>query len=170
MANLFWLVVAFAVSGCTSTYTRTNLAEPVAVLQRGKSVAIATPADGVYGTTEYASSGKSTALAVRGAFAKFAGETSIVSACKDLACLREQAGAESDYLVVPEILHWEDRNTEWSGIKDSIEIKLAVYDSKSGNELAASVIAGKSKWATFGGDHPQDLLPEPIYAYVATLF
>ncbi|WP_254924651.1 DUF4823 domain-containing protein [Aeromonas sp. A35_P] len=29
---------------------------------------------------------------------------------------------------------------------------------------------GKSKWATFGGDHPQDLLPEPTEKYVNSLY
>ena len=71
---------------------------------------------------------------------------------------------------MPEILHWEDRNTEWSGIKDKIEIKLVVYDAATGNELASTIIAGKIKWATFGGDHPQDLLPEPLKRYVESLY
>jgi len=78
--------------------------------------------------------------------------------------------AAVDYFVVPEILHWEDRNTEWSGKKDVIEIKITVVDAASGSALASSVISGKSKWATFGGDHPQDLLPKPLQAYVDSLY
>ncbi len=59
--------------------------------------------------------------------------------------------------------------TEWSGKKDVIEIQIAVVDAASGSALASSVISGKSQWATFGGDHPQDLLPEPLQAYVDSL-
>jgi hypothetical protein len=170
MAKRVLLALVFVVSGCTSTYTKTTVSEPTVVLQRGKNVAIAVPENGFYETKQYAESGHSTALAVQAAFAKFAGRTSIVSECKTLPCLEEKMGTESDYLVVPEILHWEDRATEWSGKKDKLEIKLSVYDAKTGKELASAVLAGKSKWGTFGGDHPQDLLPEPIDGYVATLF
>jgi hypothetical protein len=71
---------------------------------------------------------------------------------------------------VPEILHWEDRATEWSGIPDRVEVKLLVLEAQGNKEIASIVISGKSKWATFGGDHPQDLLPEPIKQYVESLY
>jgi hypothetical protein len=71
---------------------------------------------------------------------------------------------------VPEILSWEDRATEWSGIPDSIEIKLSLYDGASGQELSSVVITGKSKWATLGGDHPQDLLAAPFRKFVESLY
>jgi hypothetical protein len=44
-----------------------------------------------------------------------------------------------------------------------------VHDA-SGKEIASVVLSGKSRWATFGGDHPEDLLPEPVGQYVATLY
>ena len=74
------------------------------------------------------------------------------------------------YLVAPEILHWEDRATEWSGKPDRVDVDIRVIAPTSGAVIASSVISGKSKWATFGGDHPQDLLPEPVDEYVGTLF
>jgi hypothetical protein len=40
--------------------------------------------------------------------------------CQNLECLQGKA-ASASYYVVPEILYWEDRNTEWSGKKDVIE-------------------------------------------------
>jgi hypothetical protein len=86
-----------------------------------------------------------------------------------MECLKNQS-TSVDYFVVPEILHWEDRNTEWSGKKDTLEIKLSVFDAADGTTLATTIISGKSKWATFGGDHPQDLLPEPVNRYVETLY
>ena len=73
-------------------------------------------------------------------------------------------------MAIPEILHWKDRATEWSGIPDKIEVKLSVYESNSEKELASTVLSGKSKWATFGGDHPQDLLAEPLNKYIGTLY
>ncbi len=169
LRNCLVLVTIFT-AGCTSTYTRSDQANPTAKLEPDKIVAIAMPANGSYGGKEYVGSGSSTATSVRAAFAKFARETIVVPDCQTLSCLTQKAGANADYLVVPEILHWEDRNTEWSGKKDKLEVKISIYDARSTKLLAASLLAGKSKWATFGGDHPHDLLPEPINDYVATLF
>jgi Domain of unknown function (DUF4823) len=84
--------------------------------------------------------------------------------------LKDQYRRPFDYYVVSEILHWEDHATEWSGLPDKIEVKIMVYDGGTGKELASTLIAGESKWATFGGDHPQDLLPEPLNSYVESLY
>jgi len=64
------------------------------------------------------------------------------------------------------ILHWEERATK----SDRVEVKIVVMAVESGTIIDSVVIKGKSKGFTFGGDHPQDLLPEPIDMYVASLF
>lgn len=154
-------------SGCASTYKHSTLAEPSTKLVRGKTVLIATPANGFYESKEYQNSGKMTAFAVRAAFARFASSTTISPDCKALSCL--ERNPSHDYYAVPEILHWEDRATEWSGIPDRMEVKISIFDT-NGKEVASAIISGKSKWATFGGDHPQDLLPEPMNKYVESLY
>ena len=68
------------------------------------------------------------------------------------------------------ILHWEERATEWSGKPDQITIQVTLYDVSSKQVLDKVTIKGQSKWATFGGNHPQDLLAKPIEKYVAELF
>jgi hypothetical protein len=47
---------------------------------------------------------------------------------------------------------------------------LVVIDLASGQPVSSATIDGTSGLATFGGDHPQDLLPEPIKKYVDQLF
>ena len=74
------------------------------------------------------------------------------------------------YLVYPTILHWEDRATEWSAIPDRVEVKIDIIESTTAKLLDSVVIKGKSGLATFGGDHPQDLLPKPVGEFVSTLF
>jgi len=170
MRLALYLILLATVCGCTSTYRPTNLTVPSAKLERGKSVVIATPANGAYGNKEYAASGKMTALAVRAAFAKFTNAVTVSTECKDLNSLKGMGSSQFDYYVVPEILRWEDRATEWSGLPDRIEILLSIYEGTSWKELASVSIAGKSKWATFGGDHPQDLLAEPLKKYVESLY
>ena len=170
MKYLTLFVVFCIASGCASTYEQTPLKAPTQQLQSGKSIVIATPKNGFYESIDYPASGRTTALAVHSAFARYASNVEVSTECSDLDCLIVNQSTTVGYFVVPEILHWEDRNTEWSGIKDKLEIKLAVYDARDGTELSNTIISGKSKWVTFGGDHPQDLLPEPLNKYVESLY
>jgi hypothetical protein len=170
MRFLIALLAAAGLSGCASTYKQEVVTSPNAKLERGKAVLIATPKNGAYDRKEYQASGRQTATVVQSAFAKFSDKVVVSSRCADLLCLQSEGSGGYTYLVVPEILHWEDRNTEWSGLPDRIEVKLAISDSRSNTGVASIFISGKSKWATFGGDHPQDLLPEPIKQYIESLY
>ncbi len=167
MRSLTRILVVVVLAGCAASYQQNVVAPMASKLERGKPVLIATPASGSYGNKQYPASGQQTATVVHGAFAKYT--KAAVSNCLDLTCLLNEGRKDYSYYVVPQILHWEDRNTEWSGIPDRVEIKITVYDA-SGKDLAAIVLSGTSKWATFGGDHPEDLLPEPIGQYVTSLY
>ena len=157
-------------SGCVASYKQNSLSQPSAKLLKGKSVIISTPSNGSYENKTYVASGIMTANATRDAFAKFSNNIKVIAVCSDISCLKKTSSADFDYYVIPEILHWEDRNTEWSGISDKLEIKVSVYEGKSWNELASTIISGKRKFMTFGGDHPQDLLPKPLNMYIESLY
>ncbi len=88
---------------------------------------------------------------------------------KDGALEKAKAGGYT-YLIYPVILYWEDRATEWSGIPDKITVEISVIDVATGAVLNSARIEGKSKWATLGGDHLQDLLEKPLTDYARTLF
>jgi uncharacterized protein DUF4823 len=162
--------IGIFLSACSATYNQQVLKEPAVKLERGKGIFISTPTNGWYGKIEYKNSGKMTANAVKAAFSRFSNDVFISAECLGLECLKIIPAAKYPYYVEPEILHWEDRATEWSGIPDRIEVKISIYNSELGSEIASSVITGTSKWATFGGDHPQDLLPEPLNSYVQSLY
>jgi Domain of unknown function (DUF4823) len=107
---------------------------------------------------------------VKAAFSRFSNNVLVSEQCLGLDCLKIMPTERFEYYVEPEILRWEDRATEWSGKPDKIEIKISVYNARLGTEVASSVLSASSKWATFGGDHPQDLLPEPLTKYVESLY
>lgn len=155
-------------TGCASTFTRDTVIAPQATLQRSGSVLIATPENGSYGGYIYEGSGTATANAVRAAFSRFSNQVQVSRHCSQLQCLITNSPV-FDYYAVPTILHWEDRATEWSGKVDKIEVKVVVYD-RNQKVLTSQLIHGKSKWATFGGDHPQDLLPGAVNPYIESLY
>ena len=156
--------------GCAAGYDQHQIIGPETSLDREAGVLISIPEDGVYGGDVYSASGRMTSNAIRAAFQKMGVSTTVVEDCHGSECLAREDIASYGYYVMPEILHWEERATEWSGKPDRIEIQIAVYDASSGEELAKASYKGKSQWATFGGDHPQDLLPEPTNAYVQSLY
>lgn len=170
MKKILILLVAIFIVGCSSSYKQESTSKPLMKLHAKKSVLIAVPANGNFDDKYYKESGIQTAKATLEAFKHHTKHVSIVESCRSVDCLSASDAKSAYYFVVPEILHWEDRNTEWSGKKDKIAIRITVYDAASLEIISSTTLSGKSKWATFGGDHPQDLLPEPVKSYVDSLY
>jgi hypothetical protein len=167
---LIYLTV-FMVAGCADTHKLTRMNVARAPLSREASAYIALPADGRYGAILYTGSGPQTAQLIGAAFAPYLFRISVSTASEDVTTAIRSANAGGyDYVVYPEILHWEDRATEWSGKPDLVSIKISVVQTDSGDVLDSGIVEGASGLATFGGDHPQDLLPEPLRKYSAALF
>ena len=170
MKKSLLVAVSFFLLGCGTSYEQTVVKPSMGSLEAGKSVLISAPQDGSYGGKEYEGSGQVTAGVARGAFLRFATQADVTTDCHGADCFDRARAGGYGYYVRPEILQWEDRATEWSGVSDKVEIRLSIIDVRTGQEIASQVIAGKSSVWTFGGDHPQDLLKEPVTEYVEGLY
>lgn len=161
----------FFLTGCADTHNIKRLDASAVVLDRAGSAYVSVPVDGRYGQTIYPNSGRMTAFEVTRAFSPHLVKTTQGKGfqTRDKALETARAGGYR-YLIQPEILHWEDRATEWSGLPDQIKVEIDVIDVASGEVLDSAVIEGKSKWATLGGDQPQDLLESPLTDYARSLF
>lgn len=164
------LMLAILLSGCTATYNINRGNDEGVQLNTTKGVYIIVPKDGRYGDILYSNSGQMTASVIETEFSKYATHVNISRKCTLDSCLMTLKDSDYGYLVEPIILHWEDRATEWSGKPDIISVKISVYELSSGDRLSQVILEGKSKWATFGGDHPQDLLSEPVSNYIKSLY
>jgi len=156
--------------GCSSSYKYVAPEVAGGQLRSSEGVLVSTPNDARFADATYQGSGRMTADALRSAFARHADTVEVVSHCHGTSCLDGIDSRTHGYYVKPEILHWEDRATEWSGKSDRLEIRVTVYDSSTRQKLATGSYSGKSKWATLGGDHPQDLLAKPTDHFVSTLY
>ena len=172
MRHLATILLLIAITGCSSKYRVDSYDSPTARLDKQASFYVVLPKDGQYEEQTYQGSGASAASAV--ATALLVHVDKVVTgtvAGEDLesamATAREH-GLSHVFNVM--ILHWEDRATEWSGITDKITLKLAVYDTESVQPVSSTVTSASSKWGTMGGDHPQDLLPQPTKTFVDGLF
>ena len=164
------LAAAALCGGCVHKYNLNSVSR-TGVLRTNAVALIALPADGHFEQINYPDSGRKAALAVSAAFARHLQRVDTTPEVVPFAAQLEQArAAKSDYLIVPTVVHWEDRATEWSGRSDRIEIEIRTVDAPSGETLALGSVQGKSKWATFGGDVPEELLAAPLNAYAGWLF
>ncbi len=148
-----------------------QLNEQPSKLSRQSTAYIALPNDGIYGSHLYPGSGATVTKLLQSALLKHLVQVDTASTHENFesAKLSAQKG-NYDYLVFPTILHWEDRATEWSAKADKVQIKIIMFEVAKSKIISSVTIDGKSGLATFGGDHPQDLLPQPFALYINGMF
>jgi hypothetical protein len=172
MKNHLALTLSFLfLFGCADTHQLMRAPGSDLALPKGASAYIAIPADGRHGNTNYSGSGALTAQAVATAFAPYLQKITVAIKSEGLESAQQSAkSGKYTYLLFPQILHWEDRATEWSSRPDVASVKVSLIRADSGEILDSAVIGGKSGLATFGGDRPEHLLPKPLSDYAASLF
>ena len=124
------------------------------------TVSVELPDDGSYAGKRYVGSGRTVQREIISALRTFGVDAN------DVQAARQPSSSNSSWRVTPLIVGWEDRATEWSGKPDRIAIELRTVDP-SGRVVDAAVVSGASKWATFGGDHPEDMLRPAILPWAA---
>lgn len=169
MKSILLLIGLVALTGCSAHYRSTEMKTSTEKLKQNVPILISIPEDGFYGSTVYLGSGHETASAIQTAFLHYSDKVILSNSCKEIECLSQLASSES-YLVIPQILNWEDRATEWSGKRDKLEVKISVYNSSNMMLINSTIFNGESKFITWGGDHPQDLLAEPVNSYISKLY
>jgi Domain of unknown function (DUF4823) len=163
------IAASFTLGACSSKY-RTDNHQLVQAVASDSSFYIMQPKDGIFGDIDYAGSGQMLLLEVHKQLVPY---SNVVVDATEIQT-RDEAFEEAlsqniDYLIDPQILHWEDRATEWSGRPDRITIHYQAFNVNTKTMLASSTLSASSKWASFGGDHPADLLPVPTTQFVSAL-
>ncbi|MCW8330943.1 DUF4823 domain-containing protein [Photobacterium sp. SDRW27] len=158
--------------GCADSHslnvTELNVTTKINATQ---SAYIALSKDGSYGEHYYAGSGRMLSQTIQGSLIKRLHNVEVAGKPElFVEALNSAKQSGYDYLFYPTIMHWEDRATEWSAKPDKVTVKIAVIDVDSQTEITSAVVEGKSGLATFGGDHPQDLLPNPVEKFTTQLF
>jgi hypothetical protein len=171
MRKALVLAIVLAVSACADSHRVQHTIQSPEKLSRVATAYVAVPQDGRYGHTVYSGSGLTTTQIVAGAFTRHLTRVEQAERPETYESALEAAKKMgATYLISPSIAHWEDRATEWSLISDKVELQISVYDAVTGRLIERGIVDGRSGWATLGGDHPQDLLPQPVNQYVDNLF
>jgi len=177
MRIIAFFAIAIFMSGCADStkFIRPDYVNPqeLSKIKRDSLIYVSVPIDGSYGTKKYIGSGRMVAEIIRNATIKHTDPDSVVIGTTPATradALRYARENGFDYLFYPLILHWEDRATEWSGIPDKIELRIDVIETMNDSIIDAAIVTGTSGLATLGGDHPQDLVPDPVNQFVNGLF
>ena len=143
----------------------------MAPLRSNSRVYVAMPEDALDKKNPVPQSGKRTALAIQDAFKR---HTRNLVTSKYPETLPEATNHARDlqyeFIAFPTILKWQDRPTEWTGVRDKLQIKIDLISVETGQVLRTTMIDAKGRWMTDGDDQPQDLLPDPVDKFVRSLF
>jgi len=171
MRNYILILITVFITSCADSHKIVRTSTGLTKLDTKASAYISIPRDGRYGQSKYNGSGATTSQTILLAFAKYLTQVEAGHEYQSYKEALNHARTNNfDYLVLPLILVWEDRITEWSGIPDKVAIKISIIQVSTSKTIDSAIIEGKSGIATFGGDHPQDLLVKPVDDYVKTLF
>ena len=166
----FVIVAAFLLAACSHKYRTDSFEPPAEQIVLSGSAYVMLADDGAYGNKIYPGSGSTLSREVSAAISRYLNAVQIGIALEDRNQVFEKARTqEIEYVFEPVILHWEDRSTEWSGKPDRVAIKIIVWNPVDGEAISTGVERASSKWGTFGGDHPQDLLPHLLEMYADRL-
>ncbi len=165
-------VTAGLLAGCQSTYSEQDLSKTTPPLLRNTSrIYVAIPFDVSFKHKVAQNSGKQTADALASAFQK---NTRSVYESKYPESMTEALDSarkySAEYLVYPMLLKWEDHSTEYSGVRDKLQVRIDTIDMSNSTVVYSKMIEATGKWMSDGGDSPSDLLGEPSQSYVNSLF
>jgi hypothetical protein len=167
------VTLLLASSACKSTHEeiRQNASAPRPKLRSDSLIYVALPAAAKFKNDFVPNSNTATANILRDTFSKYVKRAYSGRRTESFEEALETARRNAcTYLIFPTILRWEDHSTEFSGIRDKLELKIDLADAVSGDILDSTVLKAEGKWMSDGGDTPQDLLPAPVANYVDSLF
>lgn len=116
--------LVFSLVGCSAHYQTANLSGVNSKLDRQKTVYVAVPQDGAYGSQVYTVAQDKPSLVRWQPHFQGGTEGSVQPANQQPVECFMNIGAGAGYAVVPVIAHWEHRATEWSSLPSRMTIQL----------------------------------------------
>jgi hypothetical protein len=137
-----------------------------------KSVVVSVPSDGSYHLRSYAGSGLEVAQNTATAFSRYAKRVEIAnSGIQDKKGLLAAArSANVSYLIVPAIVHWEPRDTDWSGLPSQVDVSITVTEVETGREIRSTVLEARGAPTASVGSSIDALYLSVIGEHVAALY
>ena len=119
--RMFSVVMLALVAACAGRYVTPSPVRPGAITSSpSDGIRVMESPDAAFGSAKYTGSGRRLAGRVVQALQGQYVDVQMVPTTREPDALQAARAARAKYLVVPTILHWEDRNTAWSMNPDGI--------------------------------------------------
>ena len=125
--------------------------------------------DGKYEAIDYPKSGMIVSLRIQKNLRERFKDVTLINTISRQKAIDDSKKQNIKYLVIPLVLHWEDRATNWSGKPDIIKIQLSLYDVNSGKIVKSSLFHAESTWWTLVNTPPEEMLDQSFDQAVLNL-
>jgi hypothetical protein len=165
---LFFSTVIFS---CTTTHSINNSNSNKITLETNKTIYINRPRDGRYEGKVYRGSGQTYQELLEIRIENYASKLVLGKAYESKEnCINTAKESRADFLIYSTIINWEDRASAWSGIADTVTIKVEIIDLKDDTVIYDAELFGKGKNLTFSSGSPEDLLPGLFEEFTRDIF
>ena len=162
------LMILVSSVGCAGSSSTVLDRAPLDRVDSDDAVVVLATSDGRYGEKVYEGTGSEVARRVRRALLRKLRYVETVPRMSVAGARQVCLDRGARFLVVPEIHHWEDRATQWSGRLDRVEIDLTLIDLDVDTRRRLRFEA-HSAWLTFVNAPTIDLLDEEFEQAVLSL-
>jgi hypothetical protein len=154
------VVAAVLFLGCAYASTYPKAVGPHKEIASSARLWVLTPSDGIYGTERYPGSGQSVARLTLAAVRKRIPLAQSGRRLGEAEALKEGARRGVDFIVSPEILHWENRATPWSGMRDKVRVEIRLLSVRPPKLISRVVFESRNNSITLIDGRPEDLLDD----------
>lgn len=155
-------------TACDSTYELINQKPSAIKMERDKDILVTTAENGYFENKEYKNSGKKTTTTIVNKLRRYASIVEVTEA-NSYKKINNDDLLKYNYVIVPELYHWEDRATNMNFMPDKIVLGITVYDN-TGMMLNHVEVKGESTKVTMANNDPIDLINEALDIYIRQLF
>ena len=164
------LFLSMFITACSDVTSITRSDAGEVVLNSSAKAYVSIPADGKYEQEIFTGSGRIAAGIVLGAFSTKMQHVDLADNKAYFSKAMEAARKGGyQYLITPEIIHWENRNTAWSGRPAKASISIKIVDVKTGEVIDSVVIQSRTSMVRVTDPSPEESLPPPVQEYVDSI-
>lgn len=148
--------------GCAYTHAIYSSESHVPRLTAASRLCVLSAIDGVYQGDPYEGSGKEVAVRVKNALAMPIPQTRLIDSTDEIEGAQRCTESGAQYMLAPSIQHWEDRATQWSGLRDliRIQVRLIQLQPPPPKILKTGYFEARNGWLTFVNNPPEELLSQ----------
>jgi hypothetical protein len=125
--------------------------------------------DGAYGSIIYSGSGRTVSNRIIYAVRQKHPLTQFIETTDEDQAIQQCSSKGANYLISPQILHWEDRATQWSGMRDHVKIEIRLIKVNPKTFIRSAFFEARNNWLTFVNADPSELLGESFDKVIADI-